>query len=96
MYLTKFSSKAWIDGGPKLLLKINLFFTLHGSPALKRSMCNSGLERRKSGYVEIQDPMAQGRSTKIISMMKWTRTSRLSVNKFLSFTAAELRHRVAI
>ena len=28
--------------------------------------------------------MAQGRSTKIISMMKWIRTSRLSIKNFLS------------
>jgi len=33
------------------------------------------------GYLEkgIQTPMAQGRSTKIISMIKWIRTSRLSI-----------------
>ena len=33
------------------------------------------------GYLErgIQTPMAQGRSTKIISMIKWIRTSRLSM-----------------
>ena len=29
--------------------------------------------------------MAQGRSTKIISMIKWIRTSRLSINNSLSF-----------
>ena len=32
----------------------------------------------------IQTPMAQGRSTKIISMIKLIRTSRLSINKSLS------------
>ena len=32
----------------------------------------------------IQTPMAQGRSTKIISMIKWIRTSRLSIKNSLS------------
>ena len=32
----------------------------------------------------IQTPMAQGRSTKIISMIKWIRTSRLSTKNSLS------------
>jgi len=32
----------------------------------------------------IQTPMAQGRSTKTISMIKWIRTSRLSINNSLS------------
>ena len=36
---------------------------------------------RKSG---IQTPMAQGRSTTIVSMIQWTRTSRLSIRIFLS------------
>ena len=38
------------------------------------------------GYLEkgIQTPMAQGRSTKIISMIKRTRTSRLSIKISLS------------
>ena len=38
------------------------------------------------GYLEkgIQTPMAQGRSTKIISMIKWVRSSRLSVKNSLS------------
>ena len=36
-----------------------------------------GLPRR------IQTPMAQGRSTKIISIMKWVRTSRLPIKKSL-------------
>jgi len=31
--------------------------------------------------------MAQGRSTKIISMIEWIRTSRLSIKKSLSGTA---------
>jgi hypothetical protein len=30
--------------------------------------------------------MAQGRSTKVISMIKWVRTSRLSIKKYLSFS----------
>ena len=38
------------------------------------------------GYLdkEVQTSMAQGRSTKIISMMKWIRTSRLSMKNSLS------------
>ena len=32
----------------------------------------------------IQAPMAQGRSTKVISMIKWIRTSRLSKQNSLS------------
>ena len=41
------------------------------------------------GYMEegIQTPMAQGRSTKIIYMITWIRTSRLSVKKSLSWVA---------
>ena len=37
-------------------------------------------------YLEkgIQTPMAQGLSTKIISMIKWIRTSRLSIKNSLS------------
>jgi len=40
------------------------------------------------GYLEkgIQTPMAQGRSTKIVSMIKWIRTSRLSIKNSLSET----------
>ena len=36
-----------------------------------------------SGYLKkgIQTPMAQGRSTNIISMKKWIRTGRLSIQK---------------
>ena len=39
-----------------------------------------------SGYLEegIQIPMAQGRSTKIISMIQWIRSSRLSIKNSLS------------
>jgi len=38
------------------------------------------------GYLEkgIQTPRSQGRSTKIISMIKWIRTSRLSIKNSLS------------
>ena len=31
-----------------------------------------------------QTPMAQGRSTEIVSMIQWIRTSRLSIKKYLS------------
>ena len=43
------------------------------------------------GYLElgIQNLMAQGRSTKVISMIKWIRTSRLSMNSFLSLGGAD-------
>ena len=34
------------------------------------------------------DPMAQGRSTQIISMIKWIRTSRLSIKNSLSLQIA--------
>ena len=34
--------------------------------------------------------MAQGRSTKIISMIKWIRTSRLSIKNSLSLTVADV------
>jgi len=39
-----------------------------------------------SGYLEkeIQPPMEQGQSTKTISMIKWIRTSRLSIKNTLS------------
>ena len=42
----------------------------------------------KSG---IQTPMAQGRSTTIISMIQWTRTSRLSIKISLSLKGATVR-----
>ena len=35
--------------------------------------------------------MAQGRSTKIITMVKWIRTSRLSIKNFLSETPHNLK-----
>ena len=49
------------------------------------------------GYMEkgIQTPMAQGRSTKIIEMIKLIRTSRLSIKKFLSLLIRERRRRAA-
>jgi len=44
-------------------------------------------------YLEkgIQTPMAQGRSTKIISMIKWIRTSRLSIKNPLSLHVLPVR-----
>ena len=44
------------------------------------------LEEGRYGYLEkgIQTPMAQGRSTKIITMIKWIRTIRLSIKNSLS------------
>ena len=36
----------------------------------------------------IQTPMAQGRSTEIISMIQWIRTSRLSIKHSLSPSSA--------
>ena len=43
--------------------------------------------RSTQGYLEkaIQTPMAQGRSTEIISMMKWIETSRFSIQNSFSF-----------
>jgi len=40
-----------------------------------------------SGYLEegIQTPMAQGRSTKVISMIWWIGTNRLSIKNSLSW-----------
>ena len=38
---------------------------------------------------EIQTPMAQGRSTKIISMIKWIQTSKLSIKNSLSLPEEE-------
>ena len=39
----------------------------------------------------IQAPMAQGRSTKVISMIKWIRTNRLSIKNSL-FSLFTRRH----
>ena len=39
---------------------------------------------------QVQTPMAQGRSTKIISMIKWIWTSRLSIKNSLSRPAGGL------
>ena len=46
-----------------------------------------------SGHLEkgIHTPMAQGRSTKIISMIEWIRTSRLLTKKSLSAEFARQR-----
>ena len=55
----------------------------------QRGSVSSGQSSSVSrGYMEqgIQTPMAQGRSTKIISMIKWIRTSRLVVKKELSLS----------
>ena len=43
------------------------------------------------GYLEkgIQTPVAQGRSTRTISMIKWTRTSRLSIKISLADTGGQ-------
>jgi len=40
--------------------------------------------------------MARGRSTKIISMTKWTRTSRLSIKNSLSPSRMEGNYRRAL
>ena len=45
------------------------------------SICTWGQHLVRKG---IQIPMAQGRSTEIISMIKWIRTSRLSVKNSLA------------
>ena len=48
--------------------------------------CLESMDSWKSG---IQTPMAQGRSTKIIPIIEWTRTSRLSIKISLWTPAAE-------
>ena len=56
-----------------------------GSPYIGRSIY---------GYLEtgIQTPMAQGRSTQIIAMIKWIRTSRLSITLSVqAFYIAEIK-----
>jgi hypothetical protein len=52
----------------------------------KHMWTRRGTRKVDIGYLEkgIQTPMARGRSTKIISMMKWIRTSRLSLQNSLS------------
>ena len=47
------------------------------------------------GYLEkgFQTPVAQGRSTRIISMIEWTRTSRLSIKISLTSCRQGLHHR---
>ena len=54
-------------------------------------MLMSASRQGSLGYLEkgIQTPMAQGRSTKIISMIKWIRTSRLSRNNSLTLSFVE-------
>ena len=44
----------------------------------------------------IQIPMAQGRSTKIISIIRWIRTSRLSINNSLSACLSEPRMTLSV
>ena len=44
----------------------------------------------------IQPPMAQGRSTKIIWMIKWIRTSRLSIKNSLSAAESESDHSLVL
>ena len=44
----------------------------------------------------IQAPMAQGRSTKIITMIEWIQTRKLSIKNSLSYTeASHTSHRTA-
>ena len=54
---------------------------------------SQALGRKIQSYLEkgIQTPVAQGRSTKIISMIKWTRTRRLSIKISLSVTSHACR-----
>ena len=61
---------------------------------LKASFHNSlfsGLGRLMRGYLQkrIQTSMAQSWSTEIISMIKWIRTSRLSIKNSLFFSEVE-------
>jgi len=62
----------------------------------------SGIEGLKQGYLEKgnQAPMAQGRSTEIISitksisveMIEWIRLSRLSIKNSLTMVGSAIRH----
>ena len=54
----------------------------------------SRLGRWVCGYMEngIQTPIVRGRSTKIISMMKWIRTSRLQLITLLDSIATTAAH----
>ena len=47
------------------------------------------ISRKSSTKVHIQTPMAQDRSTKILSTIKWIRTSRWSIQKSLSLHIRE-------
>ena len=57
----------------------------------------SALGRQVSVYLKkgIQTAMAQGRSTTLISMIKWIRTSRLSIKNFLFPSANEADSKTA-
>ena len=59
--------------------------TIHDLEDLMEDRTPNPLGRWMSGYLEkgIQPPMTQGRSTNIIAIIKWIRTSRLSINKSL-------------
>jgi len=54
---------------------------LRGDEQRRGSVLHSGYEFQHSASTEkgIQSPMAQGRSTKVISVIEWIRTSRLSI-----------------
>ena len=58
----------------------------HAVRRVWRVQSTRALGRKILGYMakEIQTLIAQGRSTKIISMIRWIRTSRLSTKKSLS------------
>ena len=72
---------------------IHLYIYISLSVAAARSEAGGGDGRcwkrwegrhKATWKLEIQTPMAQGRSTTIVSMIQWTRTSRLSIRIFLS------------
>ena len=69
-----------VDGGVEVAL-LALALALRVHHVHRRHL----LGRKILGYLEkgIQTPMAQGRSAKIISMIKWIRTRRLSIENSL-------------
>ena len=64
-----------------------IFFELFADTGAKERSPELGPSLTKiHGYLEkgMQTPMAQGRSTKIMSMIKWIRTGRSSIKNSLS------------
>ena len=81
-WFQKLSHSKWLKSRPESGLDWQIFPKL----ARQRVLLNPKVSRKVDiGYLEkgIQTPMAQGRSTKIITMIKWIRTSGLSIKNSL-------------